>query len=459
MTSSEVTSVRKIGRLSWYLVATLFNSSFTNLTIFGPVFIFFLNDLGLDTARIGVLLALIPFAGVVAPLVATSVSRFGLRRTFVLFWALRKVIFSLILVVPWIIGRWGTDAAFIWVAAIVLGFSLCRATAETGFYPWLQELIPNSIRGKFNAVNSIISTLATMGTSIAASLVIDHMVGLDRYMLLFAFGLAFGFMGVISYAQLPGGEPVRNINPTDSRPQEMRLALHDRNFMHYMLLLAFITIGNTIGGAFVALYAREQIGLSTGTVVLLSLGASVGALVSSYPLGWASDRYGSRPIMVLGLACSLIGPLGWIMMPRLSPASLPLALLLQFFGTLAGTAWGAGSSRYLFVAAVPPEKKTGYMAVWYAWNAIVSGSGPLIAGWLLAALSNLHGQVVIFTIDRYTPLFLFNALTLGVGMFLASRIRDPEAMPAHQILDTLTGRWRKRALHQRFFTRPTHSTK
>src|SRR6266508_3826735 len=90
MTENDVISVKKIGRLWWYMVATLFNSSFTSLTIFGPAFIFFLNDLGLDKARIGVLLALIPFAGVVAPIAVTSVGRFGLRRTFVVFWGLRK---------------------------------------------------------------------------------------------------------------------------------------------------------------------------------------------------------------------------------------------------------------------------------------------------------------------------------------------------------------------------------
>jgi MFS family permease len=447
MTGYDVTSVKKIGRLWWYMAATMFNSSFTNLTIFGTAFIFFLDDLGLDKARIGILLALIPFAGIVAPLAATSVGRFGLRRTFVLFWGFRKIAFALILLVPFVIGRWGTDAAFIWVAGVVLAFSLCRAIAETGFYPWLQELIPNSIRGKFNAVNSIISTLVTMATTAAASIVIDSMAGLERYMLLFAVGLVFGILAVLSYARLPGGEPVRNIDPTASRSREMRQALHDRNFMGFMLILALITLGGSIGGAFVALYANEQIGLSTGNVVLLSIGASIGGLISSYPLGWASDRYGSRPMMVLGLAFSLIGPLGWLAMPRHSLASLPLAMLLQFLGTLAGTAWGAGSNRYLYVAAVPPEKKTGYMAIWYAWNAIVSGSGPLIAGWILGVLNNLHGQLLGIALDSYTPLFLFNALTLIVGVFLAARMRDDEAMPTRQIIDTLTGRWRKRLPH------------
>jgi MFS family permease len=439
MSESNATSVKKLGRLWWYMVATLFNTSFTSLTIFGTAFIFFLNDLGLDKARIGILLALIPFAGVVAPLAASWVGRFGLKRTFILFWGLRKLVFALIFLVPFILSRWGANATFVWVAGLVLAFSLCRAIAETGFYPWLQELIPNAIRGKFNAVNSVISTLVTLATAAASSYVIDSMTGLGRYLLLFGVGLFFGILAVISYARLPGGEPVHNVDPQASRTQEMHLALRDTSYLSFLLILAVVALGGSIGSAFVSLYANEQIGLSTGNVVLLSIGASIGGLISSYPLGWASDRYGSRPMMVLGLLFNLIGPLGWLAMPRHSAASLPVAMFLQFLVTISNTAWATGSNRYFYNTAVPPDKRTGYMAVWYAWTAIVGGSGPLIAGWLLQILSNLHGQFMSFTIDSYTPLFLLNAAFLIAGMLLATRVPDDEALPMRQVLSNMIG--------------------
>jgi MFS family permease len=429
----NVTSFKKLGRLSWYVTATLFNSSFTSLTVFGPAFIFYLNDLGLDKARIGMLLSLIPFAGIVAPLAASAVGKFGLKRTFVLFWGLRKVAFTFILFVPFILHQFGTDAAFAMVAGIILAFSLCRAIAETGFYPWLQELIPNSIRGKFTALNSIVGTLVGLVTTAVASYVVDHAQGVERFTMLFIVGIVFGVLAVISYAMLPGGAPVQVDSAHTSRSDEMRHALHNRNFIRFLLILALITLGGSIGGSFVALYANEQLGLSSGNVVLLTIGASIGALISSYPLGWATDRYGSRPVMVLGLATSLVGPIGWLIMPRHSPLGLFLAMMLSFLGTLAGTAWGAGSGRYLFVNAVPPDKKTGYMAVWYGWNAIIGGCGPLIAGWLLHQLEALNGNVLGFTIDAYTPLFVFNILTLAVGVYFANRMKDDEAMPLRAV--------------------------
>jgi MFS family permease len=437
-----VDSVKKLGRLSWYVAATLFNSTFTSLTVFGPAFIFYLNDLGLDKARIGLLLSLIPFAGIVAPMAATAVSRFGLKRTFVVFWGIRKAAFALILFVPTILRQLGTDTAYAWVAGIILAFSLCRAIAETGFYPWLQELIPNSIRGKFTAVNTIVSTLVALVTTAITSYVIDHAVGIDRFTSLFIVGLVCGLLAVFSYAMLPGETPAKPDEKGRSRVDEMRHALHNRNFVQFLLILAVVTLGGSVGGSFVALYANEQIGLSSGNVILLTIGASIGALISSYPLGWATDRYGSRPVMVLGLISSLVGPIGWLLMPRNSSLGIPLAMLLSFLVTLAGTAWGAGSGRYLFVNAVPADQKTGYMAVWYAWNAIIGGCGPLIAGWFLHQLSGLNLNLSGMAIDPYTPLFAFNIVTLIIGAFFAHRVQDDEALPLRVVLRMLFRPWR-----------------
>jgi MFS family permease len=126
-------------------------------------------------------------------------------------------------------------------------------------------------------------------------------------------------------------------------------------------------------------------------------------------------------------------------MPRHSAASLPFAMILQFLVTVSNTAWATGSNRYFYNTAVPPDKRTGYMAVWYAWTAIVGGSGPLIAGWLLQALSNLHGQFMGFTIDSYTPLFVLNAAFLVAGMLLAARVDDQEAVPMRQTLGQVLG--------------------
>ena len=86
----ELTDDEKIHRLPWAFGHIATNSVFCQLTVFGPVFILFLTELGLDKAQIGLLLALFPLAGIVALFAASPVARIGYKRTFVVLWGARK---------------------------------------------------------------------------------------------------------------------------------------------------------------------------------------------------------------------------------------------------------------------------------------------------------------------------------------------------------------------------------
>ncbi len=105
----------------------------------------------MDKTQIGFLLSLIPFAGLVALFISSWVARFGFKRTYVLFFGVRKVITIGLLLTPWVASRFGSQGLLIFITLIMGGFSLSRAIAETGFYPWVQEYIPNSVRGKYSA--------------------------------------------------------------------------------------------------------------------------------------------------------------------------------------------------------------------------------------------------------------------------------------------------------------------
>jgi MFS family permease len=84
-----LTDGEKLRRLPWAFAHIAANAIFCQLTVFGPVFILFLTELGLDKVQIGLLLAFFPLAGAVAPLVAPLVARLGYKRVFVVLWIRR----------------------------------------------------------------------------------------------------------------------------------------------------------------------------------------------------------------------------------------------------------------------------------------------------------------------------------------------------------------------------------
>ncbi|MEW5957054.1 MAG: MFS transporter [Chloroflexota bacterium] len=428
-----ITDVDKIRRMPWLVAGDFLNTGFYLLTFSGSVFILFLSELNLNASQIGFLLSLIPFAGLIAPFVAAWIARFGYKRTFVIFWSLRKFVFALMLLTPLVVAEFGYQRAFAWVSLIIFAFSLCRAVAETGGYPWRKEAIPPAIRGKFVAVNNMSTTIAGILVAAGASAVIDAGSGLGRFMFLMTIGISLGLISIYAYTRVPGGAPLPDTDQDGDHLQEMRQALSDHNFFYFLFTLGLATLGGASVISFVPLFMKDQVGLSEGNIVLLNIGTYLGALLTSYWWGWITDRYGSQPVMQLSLYLMLALPLAWFVMPKYSPSSLPAALLISFLAGVATLAWQISWVRYLYVNAVPPHKESPYMAVYYAWFSFTSGLGPLLAGFVVNLSRNLRTDLGLFRLDPYTPLFGLSLLLLLAGLATVSQLSSLDAVPFRRL--------------------------
>ena len=431
--SNELTKVDKLRRLPWLLGSSALNTIFCTLTVFGSAFILFLNELNLDKTQIGFLLSLVPYSGIVSLFLTGFVMRLGLKRTFLIFFGIRNFLMSLILFTP-LLMRLGPNAAFAWIAVIMSLFALSRAIAMTAENPWSQEVIPNSIRGKFSAVSTIVSGLCGMLSVAIAAHVIGHFEGIGRFMWLIAAGTVAGFLSTACKVFVPGGLPSSDGSPIGERFIAIRQTFLDANYRYFLCGLAMVTLGTASLFPFIPLFMKERIGLPAGQVVFLDIGGLTGTLLSCYLWGWTSDRYGSKPIMMTGLSILALLPILWFVMPRNSSLSLPIAMGIAFLGGTAGAGWGIGSGRYLFVSAVPTEKKMAYMAVFSAWTGLVAGTAPLLGGRLLDAGRAIEGKFLTFTIDTYTPPFIIYVLLLVGGMFVLRRIRGDGALPMVRFL-------------------------
>lgn len=429
--SAPLTDVEKIRRLPWLVAGDSLNTGFFLLTFSGSVFVLFLSELNFDSAQIGFMLSLVPFVGIVSPFIAPWVARFGYKRTFITFWGTRNVVFAFMLLTPLVLAQFGQQVTFWWVAAIIFLFALCRAIAETGGYPWRKEATPDSIRGKFIALNSMSTTVAGVLVTIGAGFVIDAGTGLNRFIILITVGLIFGFTSVWVYAHVPGGAAAvsAGVRNAAGNLRGMRHALKNRNFLLFLLALGLGAVGATAMISFIPLYMKEYVGLSEGSIVLLSVSTYLGALVSSYWWGWAADRYGSQPIMQFSLFLLLVLPVAWFLMPHHSPLSLPVAFLIAFVAGLGTLAWRISWMRYLYVNAVPPDNATHYTSVYYAWFGLISGVGPLVIGQILRLSDGSLVELGPARLTPYTPVFALSVFLLAAGIWAVSRLSTEDATP------------------------------
>ena len=194
--SSEPTNVQKIRALPWGVIHSASNSVYCQLTFFGSAFVLFLSEIGLSKTQMGSLLSLLPFSALIALFIAPLIARFGYKRTFLIFWGIRKAATVFLLATPWLLLHFGSQVVLTSILGIVGTFAICRAVAMTAMYPWQQEHVPNRVRGKYTAMKSLFSGMASFLAVTAAGYFIGESLDLNKFTTLFAIGVFFGVISV-----------------------------------------------------------------------------------------------------------------------------------------------------------------------------------------------------------------------------------------------------------------------
>lgn len=426
--TTALTQAEKVRHLHWNTALNGFGTVFFHLTYFGSAFVLFLNELGFSSGEIGFLLSLLLFSNVIALFVAPAIARIGFKRSFVAVFGLGRFFSLGLLAVPWVLATYGRQAAFTAVALVVLAYSICKAVGETAIFPWSQEFIPDAIRGRYSAINDIVTRLVGIASITFAGVVLGLSTDINRFVILFAVGVASGSVSVWASTHIVGGAAIPRPEKTARGLGRFALVLKDRNFVVYLIAFCVVTLGSLPMYSFLPLYMTEQIGLSDSAAVWLQIGTLLGGMSMTYVLGWAMDRYGSKPVLVLGLVLKALLPIAWMLMPRETQWSLPIALGIAVIFGIGEVAWVNGALRLLFVGAVPAQYKSQYMAVYTAATGVVGGISWLVGGRLLDASAGIAGQLAFIPLDHFSPLFIIGlALTL-VGIILFRRVRADSPM-------------------------------
>ena len=409
--------------LPWQWASTGLNTVFGTWVLGASVFLLFLSELGLPKAQIGVVLSVFPFCGLLALWFAPLASRIGRKRVFLACYGTRKAVIAGLLLLPLIVSRRGAGAGLAWLLTTIAVFAVLRAFAETAYYPWSQEVIPNRVRGMSGAVTTLVSTAAGCVALLIAGRVITGGTGTGRFLLLIGAGCVVGLLSVALMAPVPGGKPDRAATEAGAHAAAMRRALKDRNFVFYLAGLGCVTVGTLLVVSFLPLYVRERLGVPAGAVVTLDAAVMLGSALSGLACGWAADRLGSRPVLMPALALNLLIPLGWLLLPRQTPHVVGWCAALYVSYGVASSGVGIGAGRLLFNGVVPPESNTAYTAIYYAWMGLSGGVAPLLAGAILGAFGDRQLTLGPLTGDGHTLLFVLALVLLALGWWLYGRVK------------------------------------
>lgn len=440
MTSSMITNAQRWRRLPWWYAANMLENLRFALT-FGSVMVLFFDMLGLDKTRIGVLLSLLLFLQVLTPLVVRLVEWVGYKQTYIIFFGIRSLSLTGLLAAPLIFRQIGASGGFAWVLAIMLVYSTSQAIGMAAYGPWTQEIIPPVKRGKVTALNIFLCGLMIVFGTYFAGFWIGRFNGIGAFLTLIALAVVVGLASVACYLQVPGGAQPAKSARTAPKWSDMWAALTDKNFFILTTAqsaLMFVTFGMA---SFLQLYQRDYIGIREAQTVYVSMCGWIGILLSVNFWGWAADRFGGKAVLLCGFLGYSILALLWLITPRgFGDVSFYFAAAFQIIGGLLVIANNVGVDRYLFLKAMPEDKRTSYYAVWSATTGLASGLGPVVFGLLLdwiKPLDNIGRVLKIIPFDSFTPLLAFHVVLPVLAAYWIGRTRADSETSATQFVGEL----------------------
>ena len=329
--------------LRWSIVASSFNSIFCVLTLFGSIFLLFLSELGIPKYKIGILLSFLPFFGIIAPFLSGYVEYFGSKRTFIICFGIRKFVILSLILLPNIIEKFGYRAGINFVTIVIMVFAFLRAFGETGYYAWTKEFIPDNLRGRYVAIQSIAVNISGIIAVSFGSFVISKMAGIERYLFLIEVAFIFGILSVYFMSFVPLGGPKRE------RP-EMNLRkilepLMDRNFLFFLFAVGIALFGSSLM-SFLPIFLKEKIKFSPEIIVFLDNASILGSILTGFIWGYLGDRFGGRPVIMLSLLSYSIVPFLWLFLNRNISSILNYAFLLYFISGAGLLGRSIGDSRF-----------------------------------------------------------------------------------------------------------------
>lgn len=420
----------KLRKIPWSLAHITLNNFFFTWTFGSSIFTLFLSELNLPKDKIGMLLSFFPFAGIVSLFIAPQVARWGRKRIFLFGYGLRKPVMASLLLLPWLISRVGYQAAVVFLIGVILSVALLRSLAETAYFPWFQEYVPNAIRGKYAMAATLLTTLTSIVALAIASQVIDRYTGLNGYMSLIGIGAAIGVVGVGMMAFVPGGDPKPGIVSPQTHVSNLAQCLRDRNFLLFLGGMSCYSLAAYTQGAFLPLFLKEHLRLAPESVVNIEIFSMVGGAIASILAGILADRKGSRAVMIPGLALSIITPIGWLgislfqgapFLPTASANTLSCSLLFFYSGAVSTIA-SIGSSRLLYNNVIPVEKNTSYTSLYYTIAGLMGGSAPLVAGHLLDSMSGWSFPLPQVRFGAFQVLFVISLALFFIAFLLYRRV-------------------------------------
>ncbi len=394
----------------------VFGSAWMSL-ISGSPFVTFSRHLGASTFMFG-LLSSLPFLGVLAQLPSAFLVERSRRRRklFLVAGSAQRLVWLLVAALPWVIpSRYSEARVGVFLGLLVLSSTLGHL-GSPAWLSWFADFVPVELRGRYLSKRAALATMTAVVASGLVGWVLDRSSSYAVFTVIFAVAAAFGLGDILMFLKVREAPMERDEGPPWRLRNVILTPLSDAPFRRYLLYALSEAMVFGVAGPFFWLVGLEvlEIGNFWANFYIMIVPMIFTALTLP-SWGNLADRFGSKPLVMLGMTASIAWPAFWLLATK-SHFHFMLAAAAVIGGTICASVQAADMNmlfeltprrnRSAFLAVLALAASLGWVLAPSAGGAIAQAFKSVEVHLLGRTFGNLHFLMFVSLLARVLHIWL-----------------------------------------------------
>lgn len=414
-----------------YLFSTFNALSFQ--IIVGSPMVLYAKDLGAGATILGLLAGMLPLLVLLQIPAASHVERVGYRRFVYTGWGTRVGIIFGIALVPLLGAFLNSTSRLALLVLLLFGFNVSRGISSAGWLPWITQLVPAEVRGRYLAREAVCVQLASCATLGIAAGLLSGNPSPWRFAALFAFSGAMGLVSLSFLARIPDVlPPPREL--TSREPVPWRALARPPAFRRLFAVSAAWSVAWGGINVFTVAFLRTEAGWAEGPILAVTALSFAGGLAALIYFEPRIDRLGSKPVLLFWLIIWVFLLVAWLTLSlgRVAPRFSTVLVLQLVMG--AAFALCSMNLTRLAMQLAPSMGRSHFFALYSVVANLTLGLSPIAWGLLIDAWGPRRPAWLGGDWHRYSVYFAGALLAFVVAAALGRRLEEPKARPTSELV-------------------------
>ncbi len=416
--------------------------------VLGSPMILYAKTLNANATVLGIIAGMMPLMVVLQIPAAQYINRIGYKRFVLAGWGSRTLFTFGMVLVPLATTFLDGTTRLVLLLALLFCFNFVRGISSCAWLPWITQLVPETIRGRYVSGDAAMANLGSFLTIIVSAFCLGKNPHAWQFAAVFAFSAVMGVISLLFLNRVPDVVITEEAVRSSGAPIPWLAMLRHPPF--YKLLRFVMVWALAYGGfsTFTVAFLKTETSLTEANILFVTSVAFIGGLSSLWLLGHRLDHVGSKPILSLSLVMWLLILSGWIALAGGALAAhWPVILALQFLMGLFATLVGMANYR-LVMATIPAQGRNHFFVLYSVFASVSLGLAPIVWGLIIDLIGDREALFAGLRWNHYTIFFTLVSLVFGAALVLALKLHEPKAASLEKLLNDIM-----RESPQRFLVR------